>query len=82
MDTKTALKSIQEKGFVFNIGQFEPQAKKDLETLVRKGKLGKTTAYWPDLYSGIAKKTIYGWPAGIRKLARDRQLRRDSGRKA
>lgn len=76
MDTKTVLQAIQEKGFVFDIGQLDAQAKKDLETLVRKGKLGKTRAYWPDLYSGTALKTIYGTPAGTKRIARELQLRK------
>ena len=65
MNTEEAIKSIQQDGHVFNIGQLEPQALKDLNKLVGQGKLGKAKVFWPSISWGTIRKTAYTAPGKI-----------------
>ena len=71
MNTEEAIKAIREDGHVFDIGQLEPQAAKDLNKLVGQGKLGKAKVLWPDVTRGTVRKTVYTAPGKIGQKYKD-----------
>lgn len=62
MNAALVVETIENGGCVFNIGQIEPDAQRELNRRVRQGKITKIKSRWPWHQCGITK-TAYCLPA-------------------
>jgi len=53
------LQVVEERGYVWDIGQLAKEDKKALDKQVRQGELIKTRALWPKYFWGTCVKTIW-----------------------
>ena len=56
---EAAVERIDQRGYIFDIGQLPANVKRGLDRLVKQGRLEKQQAMWPDWYVGTTRKT--GW---------------------
>lgn len=56
MPLEIAKKAIDEKGFIFDIGQLNKETKR---ALLKDENIGRCKALWPWIDAGFCKKTIY-----------------------
>lgn len=57
--SETALKTIEELGYLWDIGQLSKITTHKLNALAKRGVIAKTKALWPFFTRGTSKKTIY-----------------------
>jgi len=59
MTLETALRQLEEDGWVADIGQLAPDVVRALNKLARNGKLTKTRVLWPGIEWGTCEKTAW-----------------------